>query len=580
LTLHGRLRVHESGGQVQPIQRGSLYWSVSVPSSSTASEAQAVIMENEWTLTVRSDAILEPSRIHSFEGRTARPRPLKIPAHDADGMVVEADWEPGVLLHVLDAVDRSPIRAVQLVLASSIQDLPTRSLSPPDSLVEKGPALEHDSPMPLPSMLGTDVAWVTASGYAWARFAFTGSKGERTVFLDHAGQLECVVEGLEAEERGCVVRLRPSPSTEPTVLSEKPLRDRDRVLFERVPARSVVVSLERPGPDRVDSRLAEAVVEVLPGRLASVHLDLRDPVRRSGLGTLDVHLRSRAASASYPSVTRVLLLPLGVDPGKGPLPAEVYAGQLRQQVEDHSYVWRVRGLAPGDYLVQACPALRSERVHVEPNEEGEIELILDDLCDVRVSLMLPESGGPTDNGSVRARCVAADGPEAWQEAAVDHRERVYELECAPGPVVLSASVDGRRGIREEVELHPGSNVFTFTMEKEARIPIRLRAFEGEAECPLPLDMWCAVKVDPTKPCNGSLLAVGGGKQVGGRTTLETSSATLWVSEAGSYLIRFPLADGYLPLDDLPVCVRAEAPTESVIQMIRSPSSRGSPALGR
>jgi hypothetical protein len=294
-------------------------------------------------------------------------------------------------------------------------------------------------------------------------------------------------------------------------------------------------------------RLGEIRVELRPSAHQEVVLDLASPAATSTYGAIEVVLRN--ARERRGRIGRVEIHARGT---KDQPPLEAYLAEGAVD-EDGSLRRQFRSLRAGEYAVAVLPAGGAQVLAVRPGEIARAEFDLANVVPVQVHVRDPETGALLGGDVVVAyRPAQVKHATSWQEVRPRGLDRSYRFECLSGPISLAAWGPGRTATVVDVSVSPEGSELELPLPRERLLPIRLRAFQGSCEIPLPAPFWTSMTVSAIPPTTGEGADIElGTRQVAALKALDTSHATVYVTRPGRYRIGFESLLG----------IRAPAPLE-------------------
>lgn len=560
-TLRGTILIVEANEMVRP-NRGTLFWNIQQGGTASA-EVRSSVNEGHWKLTCKADARITPHRLTTFQGREAVARPVTLVASEANGAEILGDWQAGTLLRVLDPETMVDVAGVEMYCASQIQGLPSDPDTPPQQRLDLPPDVRGDSPVELPALVGTDVAWIRAPDRVWRRIVFSGSVGTRTVFLPRSGSIRFVTGGGSSDADSPTLFLMTRGGQ--VVRGKYPLGGQsDFTVSDLTPGAYHWAVIERSSraPHFLAARQPCAV---RGGETTVVHLDAEYEARG---GQISVQFSDPVQNFDA-AVQSITLRPLGD------------AGDQVQEVRGSQFTlspgsatareWRSGTLMPGDYSIEVCPAFQSKQVHVAAGETSRVEFELVDLAEVLISVVDQRNGIRPQDAYVRF------GPKSW----TDHKS-YSSIQYSPGrgaywgraplgeyTLDISFGVGRQTGVL--VVSDPVNEVtIPIVAKPRANSTIRLECFEGEAEFPLDVEVWSRIRVRPVDGGEPEYVQILPRSQVGGRTSSGSSGFDLSVVAPGAFVLFIPPVPGYRQVSEAQVDCVVGGVTEVAVQWVPEP----------
>lgn len=556
-ALEGRIVFLDFDEGRRPSSRGSVTWQVESPDG-TIAEAKARIRDDRWRLEPAPlSRVKAVAALWSGDGLSqyADIQSDWMTALDAQTNPIVARLKYGCTLRVVDVRTGAELDDVEVALAHKEYGQDTRC--PPTEVAAR--ATRHAaSPVKLPFGPGIVAGWCRAPGYAWQRFAFTGDRGVHTVALSAGCELTVEVRELPASASPTAVMVYAIEGGE---LSELGLRlplargdlaDDGRASFTGLPAGPALLVVGAPNPRPASTRLAERLVELVPGHALTEVIGLG--TAGNGLGALRVEVRLLSGPA--PNMTRVVLQRVGME---RTLPVEHLVA--RRFDAAHKASIDLPGLAPGHYWVWLAPHNLVARARVAAGESRDVVLAPSQSTSLRVRLS--HLGKPISGG---VASVAVGPAQVRHVGAYTHLNEgsapgEYVAACTPGEYVVVAHVPGLAAHSRVVTLEADPVHVDIELEKSRNYVLRASARHGAEELLLPEAYWASVGVLDARTGASPVGVVRKiiAKQSAGLSNMDATTAEFTFQAPGDYTLVLPRPSGM----EAPEPVTVTLTTESV-----------------
>ena len=540
LVVKGLVRVVDQAGMHVVSARGSLDFAIHRADGSN-SVRTAGIQDDRWTITVPEDAELEPTKLlwsSDSDSQYAEVEPQRFPASDAGEHTIVGNLQYGFILNVLDSETRVHVKGAVLVLAAPVSGPYPDTCYPPDVLNTSEHTTTGDSPLVLPNQPGTRVGWVRAPGYAWRRFAYSGKAGEVTVLLHRGADLEVLVTHIPPEFRSPCVQLFALDSgnvdagVKPWAVTG--LGATASANFAGIPpGRTQVVVVRSINTPCAESRLGEVALELSPSSKRSITIDLSSSEAVKDYGSIEVtvqHASSMRSSLAHIGIQR---LEINDQPS-----IERYVDP-KHVGKDGKFVALCEKLREAEYVVALLPGGPAERVALHAGTVAHVDFDCGATSELRVVAVDPDSRQPLSNTKVMYRRNEVQWPGGWEVLDQAGEGEVFRFRSAPGRLVVAAEGVGRETVRRDVLVTERDQELKIELPRARKLPIRVRAVQGEVGVQLPLAFWSAIRTNPMVADEGKAVGLQlDTKQVGALDALDAPSAVIFVNRPGRYRIEF------------------------------------------
>lgn len=548
LVFNGFVRVADKDGEHRVSARGSLEFVIHRSDGSHTTKS-AWIRDDNWVLTVASDAELEPTTLvwssltDSHNTIVDRER---FRAVDGEGHTVLATLDYGFVVNVMDVDSHKHLAQTMLIIASPVQERFIDTCYPPDILNDAAHLTIGDSPLTLPHLPGMRTGWVRAPGYSWRRFAYSGASGEITLFLRRGASVEVSVTNVPPEFPGSCLHLYALDSGDADSALEPwataGLGQRGSVVFEGVPpGRALLVVVPNPNTPCTGSRLGEVLAELVPAGKQSITIDLNSPGVTGEYGAIETVIQN--ANALHSSMARIEIQRSEVADRP---PIEHYLDSKRINREG-VYTSRCERLRGAEYLVTLIPVGVSDRVTVRPGLVSRVQFDAGACSELRVTVVDPESRRRLGHVEVMYRSSQVRHPQAWVDVEAERETGTYRIRAGRGRITVGISGAGRESVLRDIVLNERDQDLEIELPRERLLPFRVRALQGSTPVPLPERFWHAIHVVPAVADSGKLVGVQlDMQQVASLDAYDAPSAEFCVNRPGIYRLEFSHVMGIHP----------------------------------
>jgi hypothetical protein len=497
-------------------------------------EAYAIeVTKGSWRsgLEPPSEIAIDDIALGDRVGRTPDDT-IKVPA--VGELELEVELVAPSSLRVVDAATHAPLAGIDVRVDP--EWLKGSRLWRDPKVLETPPLVSGaTSPVTLPPIGGQPVLWVHVPGYAWARVQVLYLVGgEREVALARGATLEVVLRGRIPEGVALDLVLKREDETwkEPWNALN---RESDHETLADIAT----------GPLEVEARVDETVLvtahaELRAGETTRVELALGDmaglaskrvPFRGSITGPPEsVALERRAMLVQQPPV----IVPLA-------------AGHF-----DFGQV------APGRYVVTIEPFLVHRAFDV--GEAGLVDAVIElpALCEVEIEVVDARTGAAIGSPGVGWRTADHPLPELNTATSdfVVLSGSVSRFRAPPGRIVVQAWPEGYAYHSEELDVRPGVNRATLSLEREQYVRVLLQ--QGSSRVP----------INPAEHDFDVLREDGKSVKTGWSKEPDSGALKLAVAAPGDYVLRSPRIAGFAPIPDRAVHLEYGGIAEVVIELVR------------
>ncbi len=564
-TISGTLLIFDAQGTPHVPDSGFLRWQERAVGSTESGSRSIGLIHGRWELSVAPDTLLRPMSFVDPHGRVAQASDEWRESRAFDGLPLQMRWTTGVLLHVLDAQSKAPLAAVRLLLPTTDNAADLDSPQPSAALIAGARLEAGSSPVALPVFTCVRSGWVGAEGWAWKRFAFSGTEGEAFIELQRGARLQCRVSGASADVRYGVVRIYSSENPLLPIASER-WSGQPAVAFDGLPVGRCVVTFEHPGPPNAGSRRVQVAFELVSG-MNEIVLDLSSSSLEFETGSLSL-LINAASETALSSIKSVLIRSIDAIGRDRIAPVVLAAEDLKPSITPaFGRACHIACLLPGRYRVEIAPLGVTAQCEIQAGQEVKVEIDLPLLVDVTLWIESADSAARLHGFEVLHRPFDSNSSRSWSMASYDMGRGCYTMRLAPGRAQISAQPSDRRRVLETIEVTDATHEFVLVARKLEPELMRLRSRQSSAEFPLPQSFWAAIEVRAAGPFDGNYVGlVIGTTDSAGQLTSDAAEAIVEVVPAGRYSLHFPKCPGYLPLADMQIDVARGVESLVILQL--------------
>ncbi len=481
-------------------------------------------------------------------GRGASVLSFNRPLQRGDTLSVVARWLPRSLLRVVSEEEERDLTGVDVV--AGLSGIAAHYQHPGQGATTNLVGADLLSPVDLSSFGQVQSVWVSAPGYSWRRVdlgaAPTGVQAEeRVIVLERSAAVTFTFDNYQASS-GARLRLRNAnaarrsvPYVELTPEEGIPLR------VEGLRPGAYHASVEIGDYSRTPVVLAEESFEVDRFVESEQHLALADvpaqEPRAEMTGTL-----------ALPQVAWDTNVILNIEP----LKVVSTSNEPRRSIPRNAMTevggpgllaWHLDGFLVGRYVLEVEPF--QYRVIVDFAGEGSAPIAIEipELADVRICAVDQELGTPVYLNSLSWQAKPPPGVErsSFRSAEPDGNSGCFLILAPVGEITISYTGEGVRQQTQNLIVPPGQSEHVLEVDVEQGVKIRF--FASAAQVP----------ISATNQANA--FQVGGNGRKSG-SVLENGALILYVTEPGTYQVRFSHFPGYQDIPDQIVDIPARSVT--------------------
>ncbi|HTF89960.1 MAG TPA: RNA polymerase sigma factor [Planctomycetota bacterium] len=464
---------------------------------------------------------------------------------------VRGRWLKRGRLRVVDAATKRELRDIELRYSDD-RHVNWEWVHPGDSIEKMSLLRFVSSPVDLPERLKFTPYWLHVAGYAWLRVDFDHLVGgERTVELLDPASISVTITGTPPP--GVFVRLYPTRvltvrgETGPkSVVSEfgedavsvHASMNGPTLITDLAPA--TYLAAVESGVDESKQRLGEQLI-VLP---AGPVTDVTVVVDASKLDVPMVHLFGTLALPEGSDVANARLC-LWREGGGADRVALKIAEMTLLEGDERVRNWDAGNVRTGSWGASVESVGYRQLIHADEPGKLRVEIVVPPLVTVSIDV----SDAATGDALKPERIM-------WSDARIEglsmgfgvhvlplDKKGAYWFSAPAGVASVSCDLTGYTPFYEQVSLTGAEHSLHIKLERAAGVHVEV--FEGEARLRAGFDFFFAMRI-----------TLVGQRRPLGRPSQDTEFECSRLLDPGRYEIKFPILDGYEPIEPLTVDVAA------------------------